>query len=167
MGSEESRSIRALGPMVRLAVQHDVPTLVDLIEAFHAEAGHPIDRDTAASAFSSLLQNPGLGAAWILLVDGKPAGYVVLTVCFAMESGGLTGFVDDLFVRREHRQSGLGRAALEAVFDECRRRNVRTLQVVVGEDNEKAVGLYTRCGFRLPADGRRTLVARVAGTPAP
>jgi len=152
--------------MVRLADCSDVPTLVDLIAAFYAEAGHPIDRDASASAFSSLLKNQKLGAAWILLVEDSAVGYVVLTVCFSMESGGLTGFIDDLFVRREHRRSGLGQAALEAVFDECRRRGVRTLQVVVGQNNEKAVRLYTRHGFQPPTDGRQTLIARVTNISA-
>ena len=79
--------------------------------------------------------------------DGHPAGFVVLTVSFSMEYGGLRGFVDDFFVAPQYRNRGLGHAALEEVKRACRRRGVRALMVETGPDNDAALNAYRRAGF--------------------
>ena len=56
----------------------------------------------------------------------------------------LFGMVVDPAARRR----GLGRALVEAVLDEARRRPVlRLMQLTVSEGNTAAEGLYRRCGF--------------------
>lgn len=150
----------------RAATPADVPVLVRLMEEFYAEADYPLDRQWAAASFEALLRSPALGSAWLLLDRERPAGYVVLTVRFSMEYGGLDAFVDDLFVRRAHRRRGLGHRALEALFDECARRGVLAVHVVVGSDNGPAQALYARFGFEAARDGRQTLSTRIAGAPS-
>jgi len=102
---------------VRIAGPVDVPELVELMVDFYAEAGYPLPFAAAARTFTTLLGDPRLGRVWMMEADGEPAGYVVLTVSFSMEYGGLRGFVDDLFVRSGFRGRGLAAAAL----DELRR----------------------------------------------
>jgi ribosomal protein S18 acetylase RimI-like enzyme len=72
-----------------------------------------------------------------------------------MEYGGRGGFVDDLFVREAHRRSGLGRAAMAAVLEECRQRNIRALHLEVDRANSAAKALYRDLGF---ADHDRQLL---------
>lgn len=75
------------------------------------------------------------------------AGYIVLTLSFSMEYGGLQGFVDDLFVREPYRGRGLATAALEEVRRTCEILCVRALHVEVGPANDTARGVYRRNGF--------------------
>jgi ribosomal protein S18 acetylase RimI-like enzyme len=147
----------------RAATVPDIPVLVDLMEEFHAEAGYPLDRERAAASFTALLGNPALGAAWLLRDDEGPVGYVVLTLRFSMEYGGLEASIDDLFVRPSSRRRGLARRAVEALFLECARRGVRAVQVVVGRDNPAAQALYRGFGLVAPEDGREVLSVRVRG----
>ena len=145
---------------VRPADPADVPQLVALMAAFYAESDFPLPADAAARAFEQLLADPRLGRVWILERDGEPAGHVVLTVGYSMEFGGLRGFVDDLFVLREHRGHGLGAAALAEVRRTCLDLGVRALAVEVGPENDVARRLYQRAGFE--DSGRLLLTAPLA-----
>src|SRR3546814_11046542 len=51
-------------------------------------------------------------------------------------------------VPQKMRGRGYGRALLDKVIVECRRRNVRRIYLEVRSDNENAVMLYESAGFR-------------------
>ena len=132
---------------VRLATLTDIETLVRLMKHFYAEANFTLSEQGAERAFESLLDDTRLGQAWMIEDDGHPAGFVVLTVGFSMEYGGLRGFVDDFYVAPQYRRRGLGHAALEEVKRACRRRGVRALLVETGPDNDAAMSAYRSVGF--------------------
>lgn len=144
---------------VRRATAADIATLVELMREFYAEADFPLDDAWAAAAFSALIADPALGAAWIIAADAAPIGHVVLTVRYAMEFGGLIGYIDDLFVRKTHRRNGAATAGLDALLAECRQRGCRSVHVEVGPDNVAAVALYTRFGLAPGTDERLQLKA--------
>jgi ribosomal protein S18 acetylase RimI-like enzyme len=146
----------------RNATLDDIPVLVDLMQEFYAEADYPLDRHWASASFSALLQDDSRGATWIVFHDSEPAGYIVLTIRFSMEYGGLDAFIDDLFIRRFCRRLGLGRAALNALFAECERRRLLAVHVEVGHDNVAAQALYRSYGL-VPYDyGRQMLTVRLS-----
>ena len=132
---------------VRLAEPADVPALVELMVDFYAEAGFPLPFAPATRTFATLLGDPRLGRVWMMEADGEPAGYVVLTVSFSMEYGGLRGFVDDLFVRPGFRGRGLAAAALDELRRVAEELGVRALLVEVGPHNDTARRVYQRIGL--------------------
>lgn len=132
---------------IRLATPDDVPALVGLMREFYAESDYPLPEAQAARTFEQLLASPEQGAAWLMTLDREPAGFIVLTVAFSMEYGGLRGFVDDLFVVPRFRRHGLASAALAAVRQSCASRGVRALLVETSLGNEQAVRVYRRAGF--------------------
>src|SRR5512134_3393296 len=131
----------------RQASYADVPSLVALMEVFYAESEFPLPKGPATRAFQRLLDQPELGTVWLLENEGQPAGYVVLTVSYSMEFGGLRGFVDDRFVHPRCRRLGLATEALAEVRHECANRGVRALLVETGPDNDRAQRVYRRAGF--------------------
>lgn len=149
---------------VRSATAADIPILVELMREFYAEAGYALDEGWAGASFLALLEDDALGRVWVAYCDSQPAGYAVLTVRFAMEYGGLDGFIDDLFIRPGSRGKGLGRAALDALVAECGRRGVLALHVEVGRDNGVAQTLYRSYGLKPYDDGRQVLTARLDGS---
>jgi ribosomal protein S18 acetylase RimI-like enzyme len=132
----------------------DIDLLLALMHDFYAESGFALDRPPHDRAFRQLLANPALGAVWIARHKGAPAGHVVLAVRFTMEHAGLSGYVDDLYVRPQFRRLGIGRRLLDAVTSECRSRGCRSLQVEVASDNLPALALYAACGVHPLTDGR-------------
>jgi GNAT superfamily N-acetyltransferase len=133
---------------VRIARRDDVRALVALMTEFYGEAGYSLAPEPATRAFTTLLDDPRLGRVWLVESDAVPVGYLVLTLGFSMEFGGLRGFVDDFFVRPTARGKGLGAAALEAVKRECAALGVRALLVETGPAGHPARRLYARAGFQ-------------------
>jgi ribosomal protein S18 acetylase RimI-like enzyme len=131
----------------RLATLSDVDVLVRLMRDFYAESAFVLHERPAARTFAALLEDPRFGQVWMMEYDDRPAGFVVLTVGFSMEYGGLRGFVDDFYVAAPYRNRGLGHAALEEVKRACRNRGVRALLVEVSPDNEAALSAYRSVGF--------------------
>ena len=142
---------------VAQATRDDVHTLIELMGEFYAEANFPLPEANARRAFEQLLGDPRLGGIWIATTDEGPAGYVVLTLAFGMEFGGLRGFVDDLYVRPSARGHGVAAALLDAMLADCANRGVRSLNVEVGHDNDVARRVYARIGLE---DSGRLLLSR-------
>jgi ribosomal protein S18 acetylase RimI-like enzyme len=142
---------------IRAALPSDVPVLVQLMEEFYRESSYSLDRLWAANSFRRLLSDSSRGSVWLLSRADEAVGYVVLTVRFSMEHGGLDAFIDDLFVRTAHRRRGAATAAIGELFAECGRRGVLALHVEVGRDNVAANTLYASFGLRARTDHRQLL----------
>ena len=78
----------------------------------------------------------------------------MLTVRYTMEHGGLSGYVDDLFVRKEFRRHGAAYSLLLETEVECRKRNCKALIVEVGKDNTAGLKTYEKLGMQWINDGR-------------
>jgi GNAT superfamily N-acetyltransferase len=136
-----------IGIVARYAGIADVPALGVLMIEFYREAGFALPRAVAERTFARLLAVPTQGQIWLLEADGRPAGFIVLTISFSMEYGGQRGLVDDFFVATEFRRQGLGSLALQVVKEECSRREISALLVEVGRDNESAIRICRRAGM--------------------
>lgn len=134
-------------PQVRAATANDVTALVALMSAFYAEGQYSLPPLPAARAFHAMLAEPHWGAIWLAEEAATAIGYVVLTLGFSMEYGGLRGVVDDFYVRPRSRGRGIGAALLAAVRSACMERGVRVLHVEVGPENLTALRLYERAGY--------------------
>jgi GNAT superfamily N-acetyltransferase len=146
---------------MRRALPGDIPALLALMSDFYREAGYGLDHALAESAFSAILSDERLGYVWLIDDEAKTAGYVVLTLRFGMEYGGLTACIDDLFVVPESRNRGLSTAALLQVRDFCKNIGIRAITVEVGYGNEPAQAVYRRVGL-VEAPDRQLLALGLA-----
>jgi ribosomal protein S18 acetylase RimI-like enzyme len=133
---------------IRPATLNDVSVLVELMTEFYLESGYALHEARSRDAFQYLLEDASLGQIWLLQQNEEIAGYIVLTLGFSMEFGGRDAFVDDLYLRPSFRGKGLGRAALDVLFAECRRRQVKAVHLEVDDQNVVAKSLYAHFGFR-------------------
>jgi GNAT superfamily N-acetyltransferase len=78
--------------------------------------------------------------------DGEMAGCALWFLSFSTWDGVHGIYLEDLFVRPEHRGAGLGRDLLAALATECVRRGYSRLQWSVLDWNEPAIGFYRRLG---------------------
>ena len=132
---------------MKRASPNDVQQLVTMMGEFYAEGGYPLNHQRATEAFATLLADDHLGCVWFIQTDGQDVGYVVLTLCYSMEYGGLNAIVDDLYVRLPFRRAGLGTAALTEVRAFCTKRGVRAIHLETGRDNAAAQAVYRKVGF--------------------
>ena len=146
--SHESRQRESRLLSVRTASPNDVRELVAMMTEFYSESPFTLNQQRAAEAFAPLLADERVGQVWFIQADSNDVGYVVVTLGYGMEYGGLNAVVDDLFVRRAFRNAGLGTAALAEVRAWCVGHGVRELHVETGRENAAARAVYRRAGFR-------------------
>lgn len=158
---------------VRPATPDDVPALVELVHALAAYERQPDAVEATSEDFVAALF-PGDGAptahAHVAEVDGEVVGMAVWFVSFSTWTGRNGIWLEDLFVRPEHRGLGLGRDLLAALARECVARGWRRLEWWVLDWNEPAIGFYRSLGAE-PQDEWTTFrltgaaLATVAGEP--
>jgi GNAT superfamily N-acetyltransferase len=145
---------------MRRALPGDIATLVALMAEFYAESDYGLDQELAEKAFAAILSDERLGYVWLIDDEAKVVGYVVLTLRFGMEYGGLMACIDDLFVVPQSRN----RAALVQVRDFCKTINVRAITVEVSHSNGSAQTVYRRLGLAEAPD--RQILALALASPA-
>ena len=132
---------------MRKASRTDLELLVSMMAEFYSESPYPLNRRRAAEAFAPLLADDRLGHVWFIQSNSKDVGYVVVTLGYSMEYGGLNAFVDDFFIQPAFRGAGLGKAALAEVRNFCVNRGIRAILVETGRENAAALAAYRRAGF--------------------
>jgi GNAT superfamily N-acetyltransferase len=132
---------------MRRAFPGDIAALVALMAQFYAESDYGLDRELAEKAFGAIPSDERLGYVWLIDEEAKLVGYIVLTLRFGMEYGGLMACVDDLFVVPRCRNKGLATAALVQVRDFCKSIDVRAITVEVSHSNGSAQTVYRRLGL--------------------
>jgi GNAT superfamily N-acetyltransferase len=132
---------------MRKALPTDTAKLVELMAEFYAEAGYELNRPHADSSFATLLADERFGYVWFIQSGDNDVGYIVLTLKYGMEYGGLMACVDDFFIRSPFRNTGLGTAALQVVCEFCKYHQIRAVSVEVGHENGAAQTVYRREGF--------------------
>jgi GNAT superfamily N-acetyltransferase len=146
---------------MRPARPDDISILLALMSEFYAEAGYELDYALAERAFAAVLSDDRLGYVWLIDHETKDVGYLVLTLRFGMEYGGLIACLDDLFVVPQSRNKGLSTAALIQVRDFCKTSGIRAITVEVGFGNGPAQAVYRRIGL-VEAPGRQLLALALA-----
>ena len=134
---------------LHLCTPEDAATLLPLVAAFHAEYGLDLDDAHRERAVLPLLEGSPLGAAWLLGPRRAPVGYVIASFGWAVELGGIDGFVDELYVRPAVRGRGLASEAVHALCGALKDAGVTTLHMEVDRTDEPVQRFYTRAGFAL------------------
>ena len=147
--------------MLHQGTTADIPDLLDLMNEFYAESEFELDFAEADLAFRCLLEKPEFGAVWIVSDGPTVAGYVILSICFSMEYGGLVGAIDDLYVRPAVRRKGFGHQLVQSLLIDCHDRGLRGLSVEVAPDNHIAQELYEKIGLQRREDDRLYMTAKL------
>ncbi|MBL9134558.1 MAG: GNAT family N-acetyltransferase [Verrucomicrobiales bacterium] len=132
---------------MRQASLRDVGQLVSMMRGFYAEAGYALNLRRAAVSFTALLTDERFGYVFLIQAGDQDVGYLVLTLAYSMEYGGLSATIEDLYVQRPFRGAGLATAALNEARTFCARCGVRGMRVETGSGNEAAQAVYRRIGF--------------------
>lgn len=135
----------------------DAPLLLQMSRDFHIEDGSPLD-EAGEATLAHVVAGEPLAPAYILELDGQPAGFFILALGYSVENGGTDGFVDDIYLLPELRGRGLGREGVALAIEAARDVGIRVLLLEVEAPNERAYNLYCKMGF---IDTRRRLLRQV------
>jgi GNAT superfamily N-acetyltransferase len=79
--------------------------------------------------------------------EGKPVGYIVLTIGFSFEFHGHDSFIDEFYVDAAYRRRGYGRQAVAFVEQKAREMGVNAIHLEVDRGNDPALERYLRSGY--------------------
>ncbi|MBZ5704614.1 MAG: GNAT family N-acetyltransferase [Acidobacteriia bacterium] len=137
-----------MDPTLRLAAESDADLLLEFMREYYAFDGHHFDLSKARAALLGLLRDPSLGRVWLISTGQEVAGYVVLTLGYSLEFLGRDAFLDEFYLRENHRGQGLGRKVLELVEEAARSLHVRALHLEAVRRNQAAQHFYRKLGFK-------------------
>jgi len=148
---------------IRPATVDDIPTILELIRALATYERAPQDVTATEEILRESLFGTRPAAEVLLLFEDKvAAGFAVFFHNFSTWIGRPGVYLEDLFVRPEHRGKGYGRALLVQLAKLARERNCGRLEWAVLNWNEPAINFYRKLGanpmnewtvFRLTRDG--------------
>ena len=123
--------------------------ICELLTEMYPELGY--SRESLVATSKKLLKDgTGVWAFIAFGAHGYEVGVVTLNECAAIYAGGHFGEISELYVKPEHRSSGVGAMLIEAAADFGRSRGWSNIEV--GSPHvprwQKTVDFYLRCGFK-------------------
>lgn len=141
----------------RPATYADVDVIMSFRRQLYANDEIPPDQMAARAALEDLLATPAFGSVWLIVRDGDPVGYLVITHSYSIEFRGRDAFIDELFIHEKARGQGIGTMALRFAETHCRALGIHAVHLEVDRDNIAAQRFYRRGGFQ---DHERYLMTR-------
>ena len=135
--------------MFRKLERKDKAIFLEMVhEMYHSEAVlEPIPASFMEATFQELMRSDEYLSCYLLCQEEKVAGYALLAKSFSPEAGGVVIWVEEIYVKKAFRSHGLGSAFLKE-FIEHPPKDVKRIRLEVEPENERAVGLYRRLGFK-------------------
>jgi GNAT superfamily N-acetyltransferase len=155
---------------IRTATEEDVPVLFDLILelASYEKLSDAVTGD-AEVLRRSLFEEQAAEALMLEAPDGTAIGYAIFFTTFSTFECRSGLWLEDVYVRPEHRRGGIGRAVMEYLAQLAQERGHVRLEWCALDWNEPAIEFYEGLGakrleewrmFRLERDGISRLAAR-------
>lgn len=146
---------------IRQAGQGDAGMLTELRCAFLEEMGQTLPdgfadrlREWIEAAFAD-----GRLLAWFAELDGRVVGVAAVNPCphlpSAVYRNGVGWYLLNVYVRKDYRHAGAGRALLAAIGASAREQEVDVLNL---HATAQAFGWYERHGFVAASDGMRMVL---------
>src|SRR2546423_13249540 len=148
---------------IRPATVADVPIILELIRALATYERAPDDVTATEESLAEVLFGKKPAAEVLLLFENETAaGFAVFFHNFSTWLGRPGLYLEDLFVKPEHRGKGYGRALLVDLAGISRERGCGRMEWAVLDWNEPAIQFYRKIGakpneewtiYRLTSDG--------------
>ena len=148
---------------IRSATESDVPVILELIRALATYERAPNDVIATEEGLAEVLFGKKPAAEVLLAFENETAvGFAIFFHNFSTWLGRPGLYLEDLFVKPEHRGKGYGRALLIHLAKIARDRNCGRFEWAVLDWNEPAIQFYRKLGakpmgewtvFRLTRDG--------------
>lgn len=135
-------------PSISLATHTDLAPIVRLLGAQLAEHDIPATTEGLEKAVGGMLEDPRRGDILLARDGARTVGLAVLSYTWTLEHGGLSAWLDELYVEPELRSNGIGRALLLRAIDHARAQGAAAIDLEVVEGHERAANLYVREGFQ-------------------
>lgn len=159
-------------PSIRAIAERDIPTVITLLQQLAAFEKMPDECEvTSEQLHDALLGEAPLLYGRLAESDGEIVGAVLWFPTFATFRGAPGVVIDKIYIKPEHRDSGIAHALFQVVARECTERGYTCIEGRALDWNKDAVAGYQAMGA-VPLDGWTTYrldgesLRELAGSPA-
>lgn len=141
--------------MIRKFVPEDREDYIRFSTEFYNSSAvdKPVPREHFEQGFDEMMRSDVYVQGYMLVCDGNNVGYCVTMKTYSVEAGGITIWIDELFVLEEYRSKGLGRELFKYIEKNVDKK-LRRIRLEVELENGRAISLYKKMGFEpAPYDG--------------
>lgn len=132
---------------IRKASTLDTTKLIALAEALMKEVGGRPGSKSQVSRLFSEIEGSDCDEVLVAKKDGDVVGMLLIHYRRAMSHGNWIAEVDDMYVRPEHREKGVGTMLLENAARLAKMHQAEAMVAGVGARNERAAHFYRDHGF--------------------
>jgi diamine N-acetyltransferase len=145
---------------VRRALPEDAPTIAALsvhVQKLHADERpdlfkQPVVDEARVHQYETRIAGPAT-EAFIVEVNGEPAGYILGEIMHRPEDAMVTGWeslhIQEISVNPEFQHRGCGERLIQAAFDAARQRNIHRVVLEVWNFNTDAQAFFHKQGFEV------------------
>lgn len=144
----------------RQAETSNIPVVLGMMAEFNAIDNYPFDEKLTQDNLQSFVTSPSAGRLWIICCDEVVAGYMVLAFGFSFEYKGRDAFIDEIYLKQEFRNKGIGKSAMSFIEQQAKALGIKTLHLEVERHNTGANKIYIDRGFI--NNGRMLLTKRLS-----
>ncbi|MBF0278294.1 MAG: GNAT family N-acetyltransferase [SAR324 cluster bacterium] len=98
-----------------------------------------------------LKRHPQKGSIIVFEVEKVIVGYAIIIYFWSNEYGGSFANIDELYVKPDYRDKGIGSHFLNSIGD-SKKRGIVALQLETTPTNKRALEYYIRLGFQFSAN---------------
>ncbi|CUH62733.1 putative acetyltransferase [Thalassovita gelatinovora] len=132
---------------LHLAGPDDLERLLPQVQAFQEDQGIARRDEDRIAALMPLLQGSPHGVVYLFGPQRAPIGHVVISFGWSLEYGGLTGIIDEIFVRPSVRGRGIGSEVLTALPKALAGAGLKALHLELHRDDEKTRRFFAKLRF--------------------
>jgi GNAT superfamily N-acetyltransferase len=153
--NQEGRAVPDLAPVIchfsyeRVSDEFALDAVVSLFEAQLREHEIITPREELLSAVQTVIAEPRYG--FMLTATGRagePVGLAYASSLLSMEHGGISGWLEELYVLPKWRGFGIGFHLIERVIAHAKGLGWRAIDLEVEASHERAISLYARHQFK-------------------
>ncbi|MDJ0907836.1 MAG: GNAT family N-acetyltransferase [Woeseiaceae bacterium] len=136
--------------VIRDASPADGPIIAEFNSRLREETeGKPLDPEVIGPGVAAMLADPLKGRYWVAETEGEIVGQIMVTYEWSDWRNGTWWWLQSVYVREDHRQSGIFKALYRYIEALARGEDsVVGIRLYVEKDNGRAQSIYDGLGFR-------------------
>lgn len=133
--------------MIRDIEEKDKELFITMCGEFYSShaVSHSVPKSHFVRTFEVVTHNSPYYKGYMLEHDGKTVGYGLVQLSYSNEAGGMQMFLEELYIREEYRNKGLGKEFFEYIYSS--RDDIARYRLEVTAVNERAIALYKKLGY--------------------
>jgi GNAT superfamily N-acetyltransferase len=127
---------------IKKAIKSEIDEILNLINGLYDHNYILFEEDRIRSALEKLLDDESLGHVWTVSDKDSIIGYFIVSLGYSLEHNGQIAIIDEMYIKKSHRNQGYGKAIMGTIEDFCREHGVHAVALEVEKHNINAQIFY-------------------------